>query len=51
MQTARPGERPTKQDQINEIVTELQQITKRLDAIEAKAHVKKKRPISNADSR
>lgn len=50
----RPGGRLTKQDQINAIVRELQQITKRLDAMEAKTSkttVKKKRPISNADSR
>ena len=45
----------TKQDQIsanhariNAIVTELQQITKRLDAIEAKAPAKKKRPIGHS---
>jgi hypothetical protein len=49
---------PTKQDQINAIVAELQQIAKiqdeileRLAAIESKAPAKKKRPISNAGSR
>jgi hypothetical protein len=51
MQTARSGGRSTKQDQINAIVTELQQITKRLDAIEAKgskAPAKKKRHIGHS---
>lgn len=52
---------PTKQQQINAIVAKLQQITKRQDEIlerlvaietkDSKAPVKKKRPISNADSR